>query len=61
MPAGRRASWSPEEDGKLKAYIKRYGIWNWSQMPEAAGTCMQYLFWCAILHASACEYSLTSA
>ncbi|KAG6639657.1 hypothetical protein CIPAW_10G116200 [Carya illinoinensis] len=37
MPARSRTSWSPEEDNKLKAYIKRYGIWNWSQMPQAAG------------------------
>ncbi|XP_041026959.1 transcription factor MYB63-like [Juglans microcarpa x Juglans regia] len=36
MPA-RRGSWSPEEDQKLKAYIKRYGIWNWCWMPEAGG------------------------
>ncbi|XP_018822668.2 transcription factor MYB13-like [Juglans regia] len=36
MPA-RRNVWSPEEDQKLKAYIKRYGIWNWCRMPEAAG------------------------
>ncbi|KAF5472065.1 hypothetical protein F2P56_008812, partial [Juglans regia] len=37
MPGRSRASWSPEEDQKLKAYIKRYGIWNWNQMPEASG------------------------
>ncbi|KAG6639664.1 transcription factor MYB4-like [Carya illinoinensis] len=36
MPASR-GFWSPEEDQKLKAYIKRYGIWNWCRMPEAAG------------------------
>ncbi|PON49316.1 MYB transcription factor [Parasponia andersonii] len=29
--------WSPEEDQKLVAYIKRYGIWNWSEMSKAAG------------------------
>ncbi|KAG2685224.1 hypothetical protein I3760_10G114700, partial [Carya illinoinensis] len=33
----RRGSWSPDEDQKLKAYIKRYGIGNWCRMPEAAG------------------------
>ncbi|KAG6639656.1 transcription factor MYB8-like [Carya illinoinensis] len=36
MPGRSRASWSPEEDQRLKAYIKRYGIWNWSKMAEAA-------------------------
>ena len=33
----KKGSWSPEEDQKLKAYIKRYGIWNWTEMPKAAG------------------------
>lgn len=33
----RKGAWTPEEDEKLKAYIKRYGIWNWSQMPKPAG------------------------
>nr|QCH41131.1 MYB transcription factor 19 [Dimocarpus longan] len=33
----RTGTWSPEEDQKLVAYINRYGIWNWSQMPKAAG------------------------
>ncbi|XP_044496491.1 transcription factor MYB106-like [Mangifera indica] len=33
----RRGSWTPEEDQKLKAYIRRYGIWNWVQMPKYAG------------------------
>ncbi|KAJ9690249.1 hypothetical protein PVL29_012749 [Vitis rotundifolia] len=35
--AQKKGSWSPEEDQKLKAYIKRYGIWNWTEMPKAAG------------------------
>jgi myb proto-oncogene protein len=34
----RKGAWSPEEDQKLTDYIKRFGIWNWSQMPEPAGT-----------------------
>lgn len=33
----RRGSWAPEEDQKLIAYISRYGIWNWAQMPKYAG------------------------
>lgn len=33
----RKGAWTPEEDKKLTAYIKRYGIWNWSQMPKPAG------------------------
>ncbi|KAK6917435.1 SANT/Myb domain [Dillenia turbinata] len=33
----RKGTWSPEEDQKLIDYIRRYGIWNWSQMPKYAG------------------------
>ncbi|XP_060182189.1 MYB-like transcription factor EOBI [Lycium barbarum] len=33
----KKGAWSPEEDQKLKSYIIRYGIWNWSQMPKFAG------------------------
>ncbi|XP_060174321.1 transcription factor MYB4-like [Lycium barbarum] len=33
----KKGEWSPEEDQKLIAYIKRYGIWNWTQMPKYAG------------------------
>ncbi|KAF5475577.1 hypothetical protein F2P56_007371 [Juglans regia] len=33
----RKGAWSPEEDQKLKTYIERYGIWNWSRMPKPAG------------------------
>ncbi|XVE87910.1 hypothetical protein DITRI_Ditri19aG0026300 [Diplodiscus trichospermus] len=33
----RKGVWSPEEDQKLIAYINRYGIWNWSEMPKPAG------------------------
>lgn len=32
-----KGAWSPEEDEKLVAYIRRYGIWNWSKMPKPAG------------------------
>lgn len=33
----KKGAWSPEEDKKLRAYIMKYGIWNWSQMPKFAG------------------------
>ncbi|OIT04545.1 PREDICTED: transcription factor WER-like [Nicotiana attenuata] len=33
----KKGAWSPEEDRKLRAYIIKYGIWNWSQMPIFAG------------------------
>ncbi|KAI4367878.1 hypothetical protein MLD38_016501 [Melastoma candidum] len=33
----RKGLWSKEEDDKLVAYINRYGIWNWTHMPMAAG------------------------
>nr|QID89966.1 MYB4a [Nicotiana tabacum] len=33
----KKGEWSPEEDQKLKSYIMRYGIWNWSHMPKFAG------------------------
>ncbi|XP_031259274.1 transcription factor MYB13-like [Pistacia vera] len=33
----KRGSWSPEEDQKLIAYISKYGIWNWTEMPKPAG------------------------
>ena len=36
-PSLRKGSWAPEEDRKLIAYIRRYGIWNWSEMPKYAG------------------------
>ncbi|CAL9015315.1 unnamed protein product [Prunus brigantina] len=35
--AVKKGPWSPDEDHKLIAYIQRYGIWNWSQMPKPAG------------------------
>nr|XP_043625646.1 transcription factor MYB114-like [Erigeron canadensis] len=33
----KKGAWSHEEDEKLKSYISRYGIWNWSHMPRFAG------------------------
>ncbi|XP_009790938.1 transcription factor MYB15-like [Nicotiana tabacum] len=37
MEEVKKGAWSPEEDQKLKSYIMRYGIWNWSRMPKFAG------------------------
>nr|ARQ16409.1 Myb17501 [Catharanthus roseus] len=33
----RKGAWSEEEDNKLRAYILRYGHWNWRQLPKFAG------------------------
>ncbi|XP_039167398.1 transcription factor MYB4-like [Eucalyptus grandis] len=33
----KRTLGTPEEDQKLIAYIRRYGIWNWTQMAKPAG------------------------
>ncbi|KAI3440274.1 uncharacterized protein J3R85_003900, partial [Psidium guajava] len=33
----KKGAWTAEEDHKLVAYIKRYGIWNWAHMAEPAG------------------------
>ncbi|XVF01880.1 hypothetical protein REPUB_Repub04eG0126700 [Reevesia pubescens] len=33
----RKGTWIPEEDRKLKAYVTRYGCWNWRQLPKYAG------------------------
>ncbi|KAJ6706913.1 MYB FAMILY TRANSCRIPTION FACTOR [Salix viminalis] len=33
----KRGAWCPEEDQKLTSYINRHGIWNWIEMPKAAG------------------------
>ncbi|XP_047313409.1 transcription factor MYB14-like [Impatiens glandulifera] len=32
----KKGSWSLEEDNKLKAYIHKYGIENWRQIPKYA-------------------------
>ncbi|XP_071716722.1 transcription factor MYB4-like [Rutidosis leptorrhynchoides] len=33
----KKGPWSKEEDDKLKAYIQRYGHWNWREIPRFAG------------------------
>ncbi|KAL7211977.1 hypothetical protein ACSBR2_014771 [Camellia fascicularis] len=33
----KKGIWSPEEDQKLITYIRRHGIWNWSEMAKPAG------------------------
>ncbi|KAJ9170147.1 hypothetical protein P3X46_018275 [Hevea brasiliensis] len=33
----KKGAWSPEEDDKLKAYIMKYGHWNWRELPKFAG------------------------
>ena len=40
----KKGAWSPEEDRKLVAYIKRYKIWNWSEMSKAAGIIFIYMW-----------------
>ncbi|KAA8524491.1 hypothetical protein F0562_010914 [Nyssa sinensis] len=33
----KKGAWSAEEDNKLRAYIERYGHWNWRELPKYAG------------------------
>ena len=33
----KKGAWSKEEDDKLRAYILKYGHWNWAQLPKFAG------------------------
>ncbi|PIN05851.1 Transcription factor, Myb superfamily [Handroanthus impetiginosus] len=33
----KKGAWSEEEDDKLRAYIQRYGHWNWRLLPKYAG------------------------
>lgn len=33
----KRGPWTPEEDQKLLAYIKKYGHGSWRSLPEKAG------------------------
>ncbi|KAK9178157.1 hypothetical protein WN943_027347 [Citrus x changshan-huyou] len=31
----KKGAWSKEEDDKLRAYILKYGHWNWAQLPKS--------------------------
>ncbi|KAI3469820.1 hypothetical protein Pfo_026483 [Paulownia fortunei] len=33
----KKGAWSEEEDNKLRAYVVRYGHWNWRLLPKFAG------------------------
>ncbi|XP_015571053.1 transcription factor MYB15 [Ricinus communis] len=33
----KKGAWSREEDDKLRAYILKYGHWNWRELPKFAG------------------------
>lgn len=33
----KKGAWSEDEDNKLRAYIVRYGHWNWRLLPKYAG------------------------
>ncbi|XP_057505720.1 transcription factor MYB8-like [Actinidia eriantha] len=33
----KKGLWSTEEDDKLRAYVQRYGHWNWRELPKYAG------------------------
>ncbi|XP_023765924.1 transcription factor MYB58 [Lactuca sativa] len=33
----KKGAWSEDEDNKLRAYIQRYGHWNWRLLPQFAG------------------------
>ncbi|KAK9225859.1 hypothetical protein WN943_010904 [Citrus x changshan-huyou] len=33
----KKGAWSKEEDDKLRAYILKYGHWNWREIPKFAG------------------------
>ncbi|XP_073017217.1 uncharacterized protein [Primulina eburnea] len=33
----KKGAWTEEEDNKLRAYIQKYGHWNWRLLPKYAG------------------------
>ncbi|KAK1437972.1 hypothetical protein QVD17_03773 [Tagetes erecta] len=33
----KKGVWTKDEDNKLRAYIQRYGHWNWNLLPKFAG------------------------
>lgn len=40
----KKGAWSPEEDNKLRAYVERYGHWNWRQIPKFSGMKFNSIF-----------------
>ena len=39
----KKGAWSLEEDNKLRAYVQRYGYWNWRELPKFAGIDLYFL------------------
>lgn len=39
----KKGAWSLEEDNKLRAYVQRYGYWNWRELPKFAGINLYFL------------------
>ncbi|GAY66230.1 hypothetical protein CUMW_247070 [Citrus unshiu] len=35
----KKGAWRKEEDDKLRAYILKYGHWNWAQLPKSGKSC----------------------
>ncbi|GLT41256.1 hypothetical protein SLA2020_153340 [Shorea laevis] len=35
-PCIKKGTWTPQEDHKLIDHTRRYGIWNWNEMPKYA-------------------------
>lgn len=55
----RKGAWSDEEDEKLRAYIHRYGHWNWSLLPKFAGRNHFLSSWKLVyIHANNCSLIL---
>ncbi|KAJ4847887.1 hypothetical protein Tsubulata_011615, partial [Turnera subulata] len=50
-----RGAWSPEEDDKLRAYILRYGHWNWRQLPRSVKVWQELQIKMAELSQARCE------
>lgn len=33
----KKGAWNEDEDTKLRAYIEKYGHYNWHELPKLAG------------------------